>query len=103
MKSGGQTLTLIPTAMFFTKNNVVPEELVKSVSELTIRCCYSTHSSLGEVIDFVSHLKFETLTACVKPNNQTTLSAVEELLNHGVSGRAMKMAEPGNKKETEDL
>ena len=38
--------TVIPTAMFFTKNEIMPEKLVKAVSERNIRCCYSLFFAL---------------------------------------------------------
>ena len=55
-------LTIIPTAMFFTKSEKLPETLVKAVSERTIRCCYSSHFSADEIIDFLSGLHFENIT-----------------------------------------
>ena len=36
-----EVLTIIPTAMFFTKNEIIPGRLVKAVSERNIRCRYS--------------------------------------------------------------
>ena len=37
--SSPEVLTIIPTAMFFTKNEIMPGRLVKAVSERTIWCC----------------------------------------------------------------
>ena len=40
-----EKLTIISTAIFVTKNEIMPRRLVKAVSERTIRYCYSSHSS----------------------------------------------------------
>ena len=48
---GPEVLAIIPTAMFFTKNEMMPGRLVEAVSERTIRCCYSSHSSADEIND----------------------------------------------------
>ena len=72
-----EVLKIIPTAMFFTKNEIKPERLVKAVSERTIRCCYSSHSSADEIIDFLSSLQFESITPFVCPDEDTPLDSVK--------------------------
>ena len=57
--------TIIPTAMFFTKKEIMPGRLVKALSERTVRCCYSSHSSADEIIGFLSSLQFESITSFV--------------------------------------
>ena len=71
-----EVLTIIPTAMFFTKNEIMLGRLVKAVSERTIRCCYSSHSSTDEIIDFLSSLQFESITPFVCPDKDTPLDSV---------------------------
>ena len=59
-----EVITIIPFAMFFTKNGRMPERLVEAVSERererererAFRCCYSSHSSVDELFDFLSSL-----------------------------------------------
>ena len=46
---------------FFTKNEIMPGRLVKAVSERTIRCCYSSHSSADEIIDLFRVCSSEVL------------------------------------------
>ena len=40
-----EVLSILPTAILFTKNEITPGRLVKAVSERTICCCYSSQSS----------------------------------------------------------
>ena len=55
----------------------MPGRLVKTVSERTIRCCYSLHSSAYEIIDFLSSLQFECITPFVCPDKNTPLDSVK--------------------------
>ena len=80
LRSFPRVLTIIPTAMFFTKNEIMPSRLVKAVSEKTIRCCYSTHSSTDEIIDFLSNLKFKNITPFVRPDKETSIESVKSLI-----------------------
>ena len=75
-----EVLTIIPTAMFFTKNDIMPGRLVKTVSERTIRCCYSSHSSADEIIDFLSSLQFGSITAFVCPDKYNPLDSVKTFI-----------------------
>ena len=75
-----EVLTIIPTAMFFTKNEIMPGRLVKAVSERIIRCCYSSHSSADEIIDFLSSLQFESITLFVCPDKDTPLDSVKAFI-----------------------
>ena len=70
-----EVLIIIPTAMFFTKNEIMPGRLVKAVSERAIRCCYSSHYSADEIIDFLSSLQFEKITPFVCPDKDSPLSS----------------------------
>ena len=63
--------------MFFTKNEIMPVRLVKAVSERTILCCYSLHSSADIIIDFYSSLQFESITPFVCPDKDTSFDSVE--------------------------
>ena len=75
-----EVLTIIPTAMFFSKNEIMPGRLVKTVSERAIRCCYSSPSSADEIIDFLSSLQFESNTPFVCPDKDTPLDSVKALI-----------------------
>ena len=55
----------------------MPERLVKAVSVRTIWCCYSSHSSADEIIDFLSSLQFESITPFVCPDKDTPLDSVK--------------------------
>ena len=70
-------LTIIPTPMFFTKKDIMPGRLVKAVSERTVWCCYSSHSSADEIIDFLSSLQSGSITPFVCPDKDTPLYAVK--------------------------
>ena len=74
-----EMLTIIPKAMFFTKNEIMLGRLKEAVSERTIRCCYSSHSSADEIIDFVSSLLFESIAPFVCPQKDTPLDSVKVL------------------------
>ena len=73
-------LKIIPTVMFFTKNEIMPGRLVKAVSERTIRCCYSSHSSADEISDFLWSLQFESITPFVFPDKDTPLDSVKAVI-----------------------
>ena len=75
-----EVLTIIPTARFFTKNEIMPGRLVQAVSERTIRCCYSSHSSADEIIDFLSSLQLESITPFVCPDKDTPLDSVKAFI-----------------------
>ena len=75
-----EVLTVIPTAMFFTKNEINPGRLVKAVSERTIRCCYSSHSSADKIIYFLSSLQFESITPFVCPVKYTPIDSVKAFI-----------------------
>ena len=75
-----EVLTIIPTALFFTKNETMPGRMVKAVSERTIRCCYSSQSSADKLIDFLSSLQSESLTPFVCPDKDTPLDSVEDFI-----------------------
>ena len=67
-------------AMFFTKNEIMYGRLVKAVSERTIRCCYSSHSSADEIIDFLSSLQFGSITPLVFPDEGSPLDSVKAFI-----------------------
>ena len=71
-----EVLTIIPTAMFFTKVEIIPGRSVKAVSERTNGCCYSSHSSADEIIDFLSSLQFGSITPFVCPDKDTKLDSL---------------------------
>ena len=75
--SSPEVLTIIPTALFFTKNEIMPGRLVKAVSERTIRFCYSSHSSADKIIDFLSKLQLKTIAPFVCPDKDTPLDSVK--------------------------
>ena len=75
-----EVLKINPTAMFFTKNEIIPGRLVKTVSERTIRCCYSSHSSADEIIDFLSSLQFGSITPFVCPDKDAPLDSVKAFI-----------------------
>ena len=75
-----EVFTIMQTAMFFTKNEIMPGRLVKAVSERPIRCCYSSHSSADELIDFLSSLQFGSITPFVCPAKDTPLDSVKAFI-----------------------
>ena len=97
-----QVLTIIPTAMFFTKGESMPSQLVKAISERTIRCCYSTHSSTEEIVDFLSCLNFKALTPFVRPDKETTIDSVKMLLYRKLRQIKGKELVEGPSNEAED-
>ena len=56
-----ELLTIIPAAIFFTINEIMPGILVNAVSERNIRCCYSSHFSADELNSLLSSLQFESI------------------------------------------
>ena len=66
--------------MCFTKNEIMPGRLVKAVSERTLWCCYSSHSSADEIIDFLSSLQFGSSTPFVCPDKDTPLHSVKAFI-----------------------
>ena len=58
----------------------MPVRLVKALSERTIRCCYSSHSSADEKIDFLSSLQFESITPFVCADKDIPLEFVKALI-----------------------
>ena len=75
-----EVLTIFPTALLFTKHETMPGRLVKAVSERTIRCCYSSHSSTDEISDFLSSLQFESITPFVCPDKDTLLDSIKDFI-----------------------
>ena len=72
-----EMLTIFPNAKFFTKNEIMPGRLVKAVSERTMQCWFSSHSSADEIIDFFSSLQFKSITQFVCPDKDTPLDSVK--------------------------
>ena len=72
-----EKLTIFATAMFFTKNEIMPGRLVKAVSERTIWFCYLSHISDDKIIDFLSSLQFESITPFICPDKDTPLDSVK--------------------------
>ena len=59
----------------------MPGRLVGVVSERTIRCCYSSHSSADEIIiDLLSSLQFLSITPSVCPDKDTPAETSESKL-----------------------
>ena len=58
----------------------MPGRLVGAVSERTIQCCYSSHSSADEIIDFLSSLQFGKITPFVCPDKDTPLDSVKAFI-----------------------
>ena len=54
--------------------------LVSALSERTIWCSYSSHSSVDEIIDFLSSLQLESITHFVCPKKETPLDYVEAFI-----------------------
>ena len=75
-----EALTIFPTAIFFFKNEIMPGRMIKAVSERTIRCCYSSHSSVYEIIDFLSSLQFESSTLFVYPDEDIPFDSVKAFI-----------------------
>ena len=50
------------------------------MSERTIRCCYSSHSSADEIVDFLSRLQFGSITPFVCPDKDTPLDSVKAFI-----------------------
>lgn len=80
--ASSNVLTLIPSAMYFTKSSVKPSEMVRCVNERRIRVCYATHSSFSEVVDFLKSLKPSEIYPCVRPNESMSLADVRKSLAH---------------------
>ncbi len=87
-----QILTLVPTVMFFTVSCNDPSELVKVIEPHKVRVCYSSHSSLEEVCDFLACLKFDSVTPCVKPNSELSLQDVTKLIYDRTGSRPVTSA-----------
>ena len=49
------------------------------MSERTIRCCYSSHASADEIIDFLSSLHLESYTPFLCPDKDTPVDSVKAL------------------------
>ena len=64
----------------FTINEIMPGRLVKAVSERIIQCCYSSHSSADEIINFLPSLQFESITPFVCPDKDTPLDSVKAFI-----------------------
>ena len=58
----------------------MPGRLVKAVSERTLWCCYSSHSSADEIIDFLSSLQFGSSTPFVCQDKDTELHSVKAFI-----------------------
>ena len=58
----------------------MPGRLLEVVSERTVRCCYSSHSSADEIIDFLLSQQFENLTPFVCPDKDTPLDSVKAFI-----------------------
>ena len=58
----------------------MPVRLVKAVSERTIRCWYSSHSSADEITDFLSSLQFGSITSFVCRDEDTPLDSVKAVI-----------------------
>jgi len=82
ISNSSNVLTIIPTAMYFTKSLVTPKEMVKCITERTIRVCYSTHCSYNEIIDFLKNIKPDKIQPCVEPNDSQSLDDVRRSLFH---------------------
>ena len=69
-----------PSAMFFNRSRTQGQEdkVVKLVSEQYFRVCYSCHSSLQELKEFVKYFSPKRLVPCVQPPNST----MEQVLKH---------------------
>ena len=67
-------------AMFFTKYDKMPGNLLKARSDRNFCCCYSLHSSASEIIDFPSSLQFESITPFVCPDQDTPLDSVNAFI-----------------------
>lgn len=80
--AGCNVLTLIPSAMYFTRSTVRATEMVRCVNERRIRVCYSTHSSFSEVVDFLKSLQPNEIYPCVRPNESMSLVDVRKSLEH---------------------
>ena len=78
--SSPEVPSIIPTAMFFTKNDKMPDNLLKARSDRNCCCCYSLHSSASEIIDFLSSLHFESNTSFVCPDKDTPLDSVKAFI-----------------------
>ena len=58
----------------------MPGRLVKAVSERTVRCWYSSHSSADEINDFLSSLQFESITPFVCQDKDTPFDSVKAFI-----------------------
>ena len=75
-----EKLTIVPSAMYFTKSKVSAREMVKCETDTRIRVCFSTHSSFEEIVDFLRCLKPRAIYPNVKPNSSLTLEQVRDSL-----------------------
>ena len=78
--SSPEVPTIIPTAMFFTKNEIMPVSLLKAWSDRDFCCCFSSHSSASEIIHFFSCLQFKSITSFVCPDKDTPLDSVKDFI-----------------------
>ena len=75
--SSPEVSTIIPTVIFFTKDEIIPGRLLKARCDRNFWCSYSSHSSASEIIDFLSSLHFESITPFVCPDEDTPLDSVK--------------------------
>ena len=69
---------IVPSAMYFTRSRVTPEEMVVCENEKTVRVCYSSHSSYEEIVEFVTKLAPRKIYPNVQPNSNISLEDLRE-------------------------
>ena len=80
-KTRSNVLTLIPSAMYFTRFNVNINDMVATESPNVVRVCYSSHSSYEEIVDFLKFLQPVNIYPNVKPNDNLSLEDVRASLS----------------------
>lgn len=67
-----------PSAMYFRKErlNELEDKVVKCIGGQSYRVCYSCHSSMAELLDFVKHFQPRKVVPTVIPPGGTTMAEV---------------------------
>merc|ERR1712029_222591 len=66
-----EVLQIRPSAMYFNKDRICEENLYECIGGDSWRVCYSCHSSLAELREFVKHFQPKRIVPCVVPKGMS--------------------------------